>query len=350
MNGRLRHLKTRIKDSRFYDPRIVREYYFLRDHARYLWRALAHRNRWRRILDDRFTLLGFDITDVCNSRCCYCAYWFTKPKGFMEMSLYEKGVREFSEMGGGTIGFSLLTGEPLLDPLLMKRIEFAARFDNITDVTFDTNGILLQKADIREALLELSSKIRITINISLPGFDKAMFERVYGVPWNDAILHGVSDLLQRNRTLSAPLVITLALQPDGGGILSERNYLTYIAPYIDPDHVLLDSRVRDNWCGLITESHLTGDMVLRRKSLLHGIPCGYLLDRHLDILMNGDVRLCGCRYGAEGKYDELVIGNINEKSLSEIWSGSEMRRLCERFPSSDAPKVCRDCSIYTPAG
>lgn len=348
MKNALQSVKMRIESSNLYHPKIFREYCFLRDNFRYVKRTIFHPNEWRDILREPLELAGFNVTDVCNANCCYCAYKFDKPKGVMEMQVYKKGVREFSEMGGGVVGLGPLTGEPLLDPYLTERIKFASQFKNIKGILFDTNGILLKKEKIRRGLIQLSSKIKIHINISLPSFEKEMFERVYNVKWDEAILHGINDLLKANRRLKKPLAITLYLQPDRGGVLKERNFRTYILPYIDKKNMGLSSRLRDNWCGQIKEDDLTGDMTLQRPLKFKNIPCKILLDRHIDILLNGDVRMCGCRYGKGGKYDELVIGNIKEKSLSEIWFGSEPKKICEQFLKSEVPTPCQECFMYCP--
>jgi radical SAM protein with 4Fe4S-binding SPASM domain len=64
--------------------------------------------------------------------------------------------------------------------------------------------------------------------------------------------------------------------------------------------------------------------------------------------VNGDVRVCGCTYGAEGKHDTLVIGNIMEKSLAEIWFGEGRRKICERFVNLELPNPCKQCFMYDP--
>ena len=344
MINALKSVKLIIGDSNI-SPVIYRESCFLIDNFRYVKRKIFHPNEWRNRIREPLELLGFNVTDVCNANCCYCAYKFDKPEGVMEMQIYKKGIQEFSKMGGGMVGLGPITGEPLLDPHLTERIEFATQFKNIKGISFYTNGILLKKEKIRRDLIQLSSKIRININISLPGFEKEMFERVYNVKWDEAILHGIKNLLQENEEA----FINLGLQPDRGGVLKERNFRTYILPYIDKKNISLPgSRIRDNWCGQIKEDHLTGDMVLRKALKIKNIPCKVLLDRHIDILVNGDVRMCGCRYGKEGKHDELVIGNIKEKSLSEIWFGSEPKKICENFLKSEVPTPCQECLMYCP--
>lgn len=311
-------------------------------------RALIGRNDWKNVLAEPPVLAGFNAATMCNARCCYCASRFNEHDGIMDMQIYEKGVSEFSEMGGGTIGLSPLTGEPLLDPLLAERIEFASGFANITDVLFDTNGIMLKEERTRQDLIRLATGIRIHMNISIPGFGSEMFERVYNIPWDESILHGIHDLLVANLKLDDPLDINFFLQPDGGGVLRDNDFRTFILPYTTTEHIVLYGRLRDNWCGQIEQHDLTGDMELRRLLKFRNIPCEFVLDGHVDILVNGDVRMCGCRYGSGGRHDELVIGNVRDRKLSEIWFGDRLRELCERFIASDLPIPCQECSLYSP--
>ncbi len=271
------------------------------------------------------------------------------PEGAMDMQIFEKGVSDFSDMGGGTIGLAPLTGEPLLDPLFAERVRFSAQIDNIEKVCFDTNGILLQDDCVREELVQLSSLIPIRINISLPGFDKESFESVTQVHWNDEILYGIKSLLKTRAVCEGRLHVILSIQPDRDGVLEDHNFREHIRPYILDDDIVLDGRIRDNWCGQIQQNDLTGDMVMRRHLTIVGIPCHVMTDGHIDILFDGSVRICGCRYGADGKYDELIIGNIMEQSLSDIWFGERAREVSERFTRMDIPEVCRQYRLYSPA-
>jgi len=343
-------IMTRFRDSRLYSPRIERECLFLGESAKYLWRAAARRGAWRRLLEEPIETIGFETTDVCNGACTYCAYRLGQPTGCMDMAQYEKGILQWSELGGGTVVFGSLIGDPLLDPFLVKRIEFAARFESLGEIVFDTTGILLQLPEIRDALFELASKIRIEMTIWMPAFDRERYERVRGVLWDPNVLQGISDFLRKNASLGSPVAARLAIMADEAGILEVDDFTMLVRPFISPERITVMSRVRDSWCGRIDEGDLTGGMVLRRSLPFRGIPCRHLLDGRLDILMNGDVRLCGRRYGAGGKHDELVVGNINTTRLAHILAGDEVARLCERFAAGRAPQVCRDCTLYTPAG
>ena len=110
----------------------------------------------------------------------------------------------------------------------------------------------------------------------------------------------------------------------------------------------ISHRVCDNWCGQIKQEDLTGDFIMMRPLKFKRIPCQFLLEGTVDILINGDVRLCGCVYGEKGKHDDLVIGNINEQSLSDIWFGNRPREICEQFLSGNLPEPCNQCLMYEP--
>ena len=96
---------------------LAREFIFLDRNINYFMSRVSNRHKIQDVLKEPPSLLGLNITGYCNAKCCYCAYPMHKPDGVMDMAIYEKAVTDFSSMGGGLIGLSTLTGEPLLDPV-----------------------------------------------------------------------------------------------------------------------------------------------------------------------------------------------------------------------------------------
>ena len=43
---------------------------------------------------------------------------------------------------------------------------------------------------------------------------------------------------------------------------------------------------------------------------------------------------------------ELVVGNVREKPLSEIWAGKEIDNLIEAHERGDYPDVCKRCTYF----
>jgi radical SAM protein with 4Fe4S-binding SPASM domain len=71
-------------------------------------------------------------------------------------------------------------------------------------------------------------------------------------------------------------------------------------------------------------------------------PCRVSFAKPL-ITVNGDFKLCDCR----DALDELVVGNVFEQTIEEIWNGDDIKRMRDRFYSDKTmPDVCSKCEYY----
>ena len=62
---------------------------------------------------------------------------------------------------------------------------------------------------------------------------------------------------------------------------------------------------------------------------------------YVKIEPSGDVFPC-CRGPRE-----LLMGNVNEQSMAEIWNGERYREFRRRMNEKDYPDVCRGCDVLT---
>ena len=97
--------------------------------------------------------LNIETINRCNLRCVMCpADKMTRPRGIMEMKLYEKIIEECSNYIKIIKNFSLfMQGEPLLDNLLEERIRMA-REAGIPNIEIATNGTLLTPARAKKLI------------------------------------------------------------------------------------------------------------------------------------------------------------------------------------------------------
>ena len=61
------------------------------------------------------------------------------------------------------------------------------------------------------------------------------------------------------------------------------------------------------------------------------------------ITVNGDLKVCDCRdvFGA------VVVGNIQNETISEIWNGKKIKELRLKFFTPELlPEVCQKCEEY----
>ena len=102
----------------------------------------------------------------------------------------------------------------------------------------------------------------------------------------------------------------------------------------------------DNWAGSIGKSDLTLPNEVEKKTSRKKIPCVRSFD--VAVLFNGDVRLCAARIN-KTQFDDMVIGNINENSLEDIFFSNKAMEVRAKFIEKKHPNACVGCSLYVPA-
>jgi len=117
-------------------------------------------------------------TNICNAKCVFCAYPQavkngTLRTGVMTLATFQKVVSEWAKNGGKAMDLTPVVGDPLIDPGLMEKIQFA-RGAGISHIDFTTNGILLNHQDNYKKLVDLKVS---TIHISIGATDEAMYLR-----------------------------------------------------------------------------------------------------------------------------------------------------------------------------
>lgn len=128
-------------------------------------------------------------------------------------------------------------------------------------------------------------------------------------------------------------------------IIRSPDFKKCIQPYLS-ERVRINFTVDfDNWGGTIKQADLSGFMRLRRLPPMLKVPCKNLFN--FAVRHGARVRLCGCRLTTNDN-DDLVAGNIREKSLMEISKSDEAWNIINGFYSGKRPKTCVECTFYHP--
>jgi MoaA/NifB/PqqE/SkfB family radical SAM enzyme len=101
----------------------------------------------------------------------------------------------------------------------------------------------------------------------------------------------------------------------------------------------------DNWGGTIQPKDMSGAMKMRRLPPQLDVPCQGLFG--FAIRHDGNVRLCGCRL-TRTDLDDLVVGNLHQKSLAEISRSDEAWNIIKGIYSGKRPKPASAASFTTP--
>lgn len=283
--------------------------------------------------------VNIETTNICNANCIFCAYQHqTRSMGIMDKELFKKIVEEYSKLGGGNLGLTPTVGEPLADKFILDRISYARKYSNINKIGFYSNLISVKNFGaeniIKSGLTDLV--------LSTSGFDEKMYERVYRSKQYKKMFQNLQDLIKINNSKNNPVNITISMRSDKSET-ETRNFPDYLKLIKILSPKKIDYKYRyDDWAGKISTLDLTGTMKLRNKNLTFRFsPCAeFFSGPH--IYWNGDVGICGCR-DVDAK--ELIIGNIKEKRLEEIWYNKNHQKLMDSF-MNDPKDICKKCSHY----
>jgi radical SAM protein with 4Fe4S-binding SPASM domain len=288
--------------------------------------------------------LHVEGTNVCNARCVFCAYpQMERRKQTMPMPDFARVVDEYLTMGGHHVSLTPIVGDPFVDKHLFERLDHLMGLAGVSGISFYTNAILMTR-EKSERLLRYADKLHV--HVSWGGWDERTWNTIMGVakfaPARDAVLAMV-ELKERT---GSPLRFTLALRcPEDSGREpgspghelwqrlddARRRGLVEIAAL--PDY--------DSWAGKIAPEALEAVGLEPRRMPYKRGACELLFTKPV-VLADGRVNACACR-DVEA---ELIVGDVREKTLPEIWAGEGISELIERHERGDYPDVCRRCTYY----
>jgi len=64
------------------------------------------------------------------------------------------------------------------------------------------------------------------------------------------------------------------------------------------------------------------------------------------ITANGNVLPCCISPFSTSDYDSIILGNVFDHSLAEIWSGDRYRTFRQKRQTENPPKCCKGCGVY----
>lgn len=344
---RLRNNFKRIFRYLFNHAGEVCNFYFLRNAGlafrdRFFFFNRVSEKKFRqnlRTIESRFWNLHIELTNICNSNCIFCAYQFqTREEIIMDQLVYVKALDDFCMAGGGELRLESCLGDPLMDPNFIQRVRLARSRPEISKIITLTNGVGLCVLDL-DGLLESGID---QINISMGPWDRRIYQEIYRNSKYDLMKKGVTELIKKNEEKKSPVEINFFFRSN----LSLRDTLAL------EDCKKAGKKMRmarfnmdfDDWAGAIKQEELLKGMHLRPPAKIENEPCYWFYDGPI-IFSDGKVGVCGCRdYNADS---QLILGNIMEDSLLNLWRSRKMAVLREAFSSGQVPDICKKCSIYS---
>jgi radical SAM protein with 4Fe4S-binding SPASM domain len=213
----------------------------------------------------------------------------------------------------------------LFHPHLEEMVRLATERELGTRI--HTNATLLDQERAKR-LLESSPDL---VSFSFDGYDKATYEAVRIGANFEKTLENISFFLSERRRmgLKKPYTVIQIIEPWDITEEYRRNLQkfgeTVRAMGLDKFYV----KRPHNWAGNAPGEAGTGNTL---------IPCTFLF-YSMTILWDGTV--CPC---PQDWYGSMVLGNLNEQSLNEIWNGEPIRTLRRRMFRRDlSGLLCEQC-------
>jgi radical SAM protein with 4Fe4S-binding SPASM domain len=267
-----------------------------------------------------------------------------RPRQAMKMEVFKKAVDEAILTGTRSIDFSVMIGDPLLDPQLLERARYIRTFPQVQDMGFTTTLQWLHLFDLDEFFRCNFNWIVVSTTLS----GREQYRNFFGVDKYDQMLANLTRLLRENNRREMPINIQLSIKPTPE---RRRDIL------IHPDFQLVQSLTRENLVRKVKREDFFvfdwgGSVRLPPYMRLYPLwprahrPCNRLL-RVLMVYSNGKVGACNCvDFEASS---ELILGNVEETSLFEMWKSTKLDQIRSDWRTGKRiPSPCQQCRIYNP--
>ncbi len=276
-----------------------------------------------------------EVTDKCNLACHYCSSTVNSERqcGNMSMETFTKIIGQIAPLSPGYITLHL-AGEPLLNPYLCEMIALAN--ENGIGTCFSTNAMLLD-AEMRDSLINAGlGSIRIDFSVDREGFER---ERV-GADWQ-RIRDNIVGLLTtlRDRRLSRPGVMLVNLSFPGRPSTSVDDLRK---AFKDFPVFRFEEMKFHSWAGEYAKKVSQHDVAMVPDKAC-GQPYCPCRGPWVAMALTSDGKVVPCRRDLQA---EMIVGDINEKDILDIWNDEPLRRLRRKLSRKEYVDVplCRYCT------
>ena len=301
-------------------------------YTRQIWKGLGHvpvkeliRTQFPFLLTDAPVppMISVELTNHCNLRCGYCTNPTSlRPRGMMGETTF---ARSLDEIRAGEVYFVALcgNGEPTLHP---RFPEYVSRLSQVAPYLSVTSNWQRIDDEIATAVLKGVREL----NISVDGFTEAVYERRRPGSSFPRLLDNLRRLRELQWTTRSRALINIRVMIATTDRESEQDILNFWRPYAN---VVSRQRILDFGAGV------NGSFIPIREGR-----CTLTL-RKLDVHWNGVVNLCGYSWMQTGEPEGVVLGNIEQTSLSAMWNSALMEQYREghRTRREELIPVCRGC-------
>jgi len=276
------------------------------------------------------TSINLEITSLCNLSCVHCPSHLSsaaknpKSHGLMTMGLFNKAMDEIDSHGITRLALHK-DGEPLLHPEILTILS-RVKQNQPHFVTLITNGQLLTN-EISDALLNNHID---SILFSIGAASRSFYEMVRGSGF-ELVLDNIQKFLKRREKFQPQPIVTVQIinLPELPEMEAE---IRQFKKFWEREPVTVMVYDKLNW-GLFDSA----------VSKIKRYPCPSLWR---NLFVHWDAKVSACCIDWD---QSLVIGNLNEQTIADIWSGDEVRAHRQAHVNNQFSvyKLCKRCNYWS---
>lgn len=274
-------------------------------------------------------LISIETSSICNLSCSHCPPQLkefkeqTRKHSHIDFDIFNKLMDEIDNFGIRNIALHK-DGEPLLHPKIISILERLKKtLPHVVYLT--TNGQFLS-SEIIDAIIK--NRVDV-INFSIGASSEEFYKKVRGKGFPKTIqnIHNFLDAVS-NSSLKPRIFVQIIDLPEFPEMKTE---IKAFKKYWKKFNV-----------EVAVWKKLTWNVFDEKKKLSYRYPC-YSLWHSFNINSNGLVTACCMDWK-----QELIIGNVNEKSVQEIWTNKKLSDLrCKHLNGEEQSiDACRNCNYW----
>ena len=297
-----------------------------------------------------------DISSICNYRCSFCFQADTKgmkevglKRGWMEVDMFKKIVDGFKEFPDKIKKIKIGNhGEPTLHPDVAEMVKYAYESNTADIIEMFTNGSRLTP-ELNEAMVKAGLQ---RINISLEGLTDKRYLEVAGVKQNfQEIIDGVKSLYEIKTREKSDLQIYVKIADQAHALKGDKDlkfmmskeekkfFFETFTPICDEIFV---EKVVPQWADTqldkqndVEDTGMYGQKINQWKD-----SCPFIF-MYMHFNCDGTVSPCTLDWPRK-----VVIGNVNDESVKDIWEGKALRQLQVAMLAGKRQciNLCNNCS------
>jgi len=277
--------------------------------------------------------IDVETTNVCNLRCTICPQpQQTRKIGYLNLAVAKKIIDEVAIYGLERMCLSLF-GEPFLNKDFFDISRYAKKSNKIDHLYISTNALLMDERISRELIDSGLDKIIISID----GASKETYEKIRVGGDYDKLISNVENFIRIREASggNGPRIAVQIIRMKETDKEVDKFYKFWQDKINQTDQI--DVKEHFTWA-----KKVEGSGVESAGKIAVKVPCLTYLWSNMAIYWNGDMTVC-C-YDSDA---DLVIGNINENSIHDVWHSEKYNNLRQKHLEGmiDELPLCKDCEL-----